>query len=1071
MRLFSTRDRPFHLGPFPLERLARVPSVPDISAVPETEVVNFDSDNPLSISPAIARFVALLDTVRDGHTNPVRAQIPENLQKRAEHLKAASYYFDASMVGICALDDAHRLDTPRYNPMIDGIREELEAGQPSTYAAGVDAIYADILEATKKSYGSVDHHTHAVIMLVEFTRDPRPKEPGTEWITNTQPERAALLTANAAVVIANYLRLMGYSARSHSVTTTDVDLNRLAVSSGLCYLQNGRLVNPFVGRRFGLAAVTTSLKLMPDQPLMCDARGKVPMSGQLSWKLGRGTHKSDKTAIPFQHREFRLGPFPFETLKRVDRPTTFIDEVRVPRFPKRADFFARALFGDMGKSVQEAARGGYYVMKSPIGACARRALGALLLLQFGDARNPVRDEATDPVRNADNIKAACYYLTTDAVGLSRVPDWAYYSHDAGGNELKPYHDNSVSMLFDQGFDTMEGASGDDWISVAQSMRAYLRFSLIGGVIAEHIRRMGYSARVHSVLDSEVLQPPLLLLSGLGEVSRIGEVILNPYLGPRLKSGAVTTSMPMVHDKPIDFGLQKFCNSCNKCARECPSGAITAGPKLMYNGYEIWKSDAEKCARYRLTNTAGGMCGRCMKTCPWNLEGLFAETPFRWVASNIPQLAKPLAKLDDLVDRGSINKIKKWWWDIELDRNTGGYVEAQATNERGLTKDLDLKYEDQTLAVYPADAMPKPYPIVHLLDREEGIRRYREMLTPDEYKERLKQDRTEGLAPPVSPPDDNPPVFQVEVTDREDYSQDLFKVELKRTDRNELPEFTPGSHIDVVVAPEFQRQFSLAGDPGDNSKYILAVQNEVDGRGGSNLMYRIFRKGRKTSISIPRNHFELDEHGCRYFLMGGGIGVTPLIAMAHRLHAIGKEFTLHYSMRNHRQYAFSKELSGYSWSQKVIAYPSDLNRRIDFDAVIPDFEDGFKLYTCGSERYMDAVWKYALDKSWPEDSLAREFFVVPEPPERENFEFKLELARSGKVLTVKPEETALDVLTRNGIFIDTKCSDGICGVCHVNVIDGEIEHRDYVLSSSEKKTKMLVCCSRAAQEEGRVVVDL
>ena len=207
------------------------------------------------------------------------------------------------------------------------------------------------------------------------------------------------------------------------------------------------------------------------------------------------------------------------------------------------------------------------------------------------------------------------------MGLCAVPEWAWYLHDAGGNPLPAYHANALNLLVDQGHETMEGASGDDWISVAQSMRAYLRFSA-----AAHRRRADPAprrpARVHSALDGDVLQPPLLLLSGLGEVSRIGEVILNPYLGPRL-SGSVTTDMPMAYDKPIDFGLQRFCESCNKCARECPSGAITAGPKLMYNGYEIWKSDAEKRARHRITNAGGGMCGRGMKTCPWNLEGLFA----------------------------------------------------------------------------------------------------------------------------------------------------------------------------------------------------------------------------------------------------------------------------------------------------------------------------------------------------------------------------------------------------------------------------------------------------------------
>jgi hypothetical protein len=197
-------------------------------------------------------------------------------------------------------------------------------------------------------------------------------------------------------------------------------------------------------------------------------------------------------------------------------------------------------------------------MKSPIGACARRALGALLLLQFGEARGPVSPTHRRPARNADNLKAAAYYLGVDAVGLCAVPEWAWYSHDAGGNPMPAYHANAINLLLDQGHETMEGASGDDWISVAQSMRAYLRFSLLGGILAEQVRRLGYSARVHSVLDGDVLQPPLLLLSGLGEVSRIGEVILNPFLGPRLKSGVVTTDLPMAHDRPIDFGLQRFC---------------------------------------------------------------------------------------------------------------------------------------------------------------------------------------------------------------------------------------------------------------------------------------------------------------------------------------------------------------------------------------------------------------------------------------------------------------------------------------------------------------------------------
>ncbi|MCB1998389.1 MAG: 4Fe-4S dicluster domain-containing protein, partial [Rhodoferax sp.] len=532
---------------------------------------------------------------------------------------------------------------------------------------------------------------------------------------------------------------------------------RLAVAAGLA-MPDG--ANPYVGKRFGLAAVTTTMVLAPDAPL-AERQDRWRSHGP-AWWLGKGTLKGAFHQDAYAKRDFADGAWPFETLPRRDEPTTFIDHDRVPRFPKRADFFARALFGDLGKAVQADAKNAHYVMKSPIGACARRALGALLLLQFGEARGPVHASATDPARNAANLKAASYWLGADAVGLCAVPAWAYYSHDAGGNPMPAYHAHAINLLLDQGHETMEGASGDDWISVAQSMRAYLRFSLMGGVIAEQVRRLGYGARVHSVLDGDVLQPPLLLLSGLGEVSRIGEVILNPFLGPRLKSGTVTTDLPMAPDRPIDFGLQRFCEGCNKCARECPSGAITAGPKRMYNGYEIWKSDAEKCARYRITNAAGGMCGRCMKTCPWNLEGLLADSLWRQLAMRAPATAPWLATLDDALDRGSINPVKAWWWDIEFDRASGRYVKAAQTHRRGLQKDLVLKPEEQTLAVYPADRMPPPFPVPFPVNREEGIARYRALLSPAQYRQRLAAGDTDGLAPGPAPLSGEPPVFPVQL---------------------------------------------------------------------------------------------------------------------------------------------------------------------------------------------------------------------------------------------------------------------------------------------------------------------
>ena len=1076
MRFFSYKDRPVHLGPYPLERLPRTSTCPDLSVLGAAQALSFDDlGRPQSLMHAMARFIGMFDVIRDGPVAPQRAEVPDDPAERARHLKAAAYYFDASMAGVCALTPAMHLDTPLRNPMVAQLARELEASQPKSFAAGIDMILADVLDSARVEHKPIDNHTHALVILVEYPRDPQDGEPGAEWIIGTQAQRAATLSAQTAVVLSTYLRMLGFQARSHTATCTDLDLRKLAVAAGLAEIRQSdgsvELVNPYLGTRFGLAAVTTGFTMEADRPLAPSTASSRWHSHGPAWWLGKGTAKGALHQDPYRSREFRSGPLPFETLKRREQPTTFIDHERVPRFPKRADFFARILFGDMGKPVQEAAKNAHYVMKSPMGACARRALGALLLLQFGEARGPVHTESLDPERNADNLKAAAYYLSCDAVGLCAVPQWAYYSHDAAGQPMPAYHRNAINMLIDQGHETMEGASGDDWISVAQSLRAYLRFSLLGGIVAEQVRRMGYSARVHSVIDGDVLQPPLLLLSGLGEVSRIGEVILNPFLGPRLKSGVVTTDMPMAPDQPIDFGLQSFCESCNKCARECPAGAITAGPKLMYNGYEIWKSDAEKCARYRITNQGGGMCGRCMKTCPWNMEGLFAESGFRWLAMKFPQAAPLLTALDDRLDRGSVNPVKKWWWDIELDTHSGRYVRARQTHVRGLNKQLRLRHDDQTLAVYPADEMPPPFPVAFPVNRERGIARYKALLTPQAYRERLRAGATVGLAPPFRMPPGPPPVFPVVLKRRTEMAQDLARYEFVSPDGSELPAFDAGAHIDVVIAPEYRRSYSLAGDPADRSRYVLGVLSEAQGRGGSQLMHRAFREGKRVFITPPVNHFPLADRANSHLLLAGGIGVTPMIAMAHALHRRGEPFLLHYSAAGRGSAGFVDELQAAAWSDRVRFHFKDEGARADLAALIPAFTPGQHLYTCGSPRYMDAVFEQATARGWPEDAMHREYFAVPEAPPRPNHPFALRLKRSQRVLQVPSDRTATEVLQEAGFAIDVKCSDGICGVCAVGCTSGGIDHRDYVLSARERESRVVLCCSRTVVAGAEIEIDL
>lgn len=1076
MKFFSYKNRPFHLGPYPLERLARQDGMPDLSAVPTMQPVSFRKPEQDSLCNAMVNYQAMLDAIRDGMVKKEAAEIPADIAERSRHLKSFGYYQDASQVGICKLSAAMVLDSPISNPDMGEIGQLVNEIQPKTFSSGIDIVMAELREVMSSPPRGIDHHTDVIVFLYEYPRDPLAGESGYNWLRDSQRQRACLRAAETAVIISNYIRLLGFEARAHSGSCSDVDLNKLAVASGLARVESTSegavITNPYTGNRFGLCAVTTTMELSADRAL-ATTFGPLDYlrSHGPAWWLGYGASKNKFNQLGYKNRAFKDGAFPFEKIKRVDSPTTFFDEQRIPRVPKRTDMFARAIFGDLGTHVQEGAKNGNHTRKSPTSFAARRPLGAFVLLQDGPSADSVSEQAKNELENADNIKAALYYLGADAVGISRCPEWAYYSHNALGEPLEAYHPNAISVIVDQGHETMEGASGDDWISCSQSMRAYLRFSLLGGIVASQIRNLGYKARVHSVMDGEVLHPPLLLLSGLGEVSRIGEVILNPYLGPRLKSGIITTDMPLAYDKPIDFGLQTFCNNCNKCARECPAGAITAGPKRMFNGYEIWKSDSQKCTTYRITQASGAMCGRCMKTCPWNLEGLFSEAAFRWLAMKMPKMAKWLAKLDDKLGNGSINPLKRWWWDLEMVNGSAYKKPEQEIAYRELSTDLDLKHEDQTLAVYPANLAPPPYPFPFPMDREAGIEAYDRLIGPEEYQARLEAENTDNIAHEYQPPEGDAPVLRVKLSKVEVMNEKVTKYEFISMDGNPLPPFDAGAHLDVVVAPEYLRQYSLSGDPADRSKYQIGVLREDDGRGGSRLLHQIFTEGRAVFVSRPINHFPLDESATKTVLMGGGIGITPLITMAHRLFAIGADFVLHYSCSSRASAGFLDDLAAFPWSDKVKLHFTDEGTRADLNAILADYQPGYHLYTCGADRYMKSVLDCAEGQGWSDDSLHSEYFAVPETPEYSNHPFTIRLAKSNREVKVSAEQNAADALIEAGVHVDLKCSDGICGVCKCAVLEGDVEHRDFVLSKAQREETMILCQSRAASADGNIVIDL
>jgi len=459
----------------------------------------------------------------------------------------------------------------------------------------------------------------------------------------------------------------------------------------------------------------------------------------------------------------------------------------------------------------------------------------------------------------------------------------------------------------------------------------------------------------------------------------------------------------------------------------------------------------------------------MKTCPWNLEGIFKEKPFRWAAMNIPKLAPALAKLDDAVDNGTLNSVKKWWWDLEIEEDGGFRPTQKPVNQRALQKGLDLKYEDQTLAVYPAPLAPHPYPYPFPMDREAGIDAYQAMITADEYKSLLERDENGHLH--IYTAVGESPVIQVEITKADMSADGVAVYEFRSVDGQDLPEWKAGAHLDIVVAPEFLRQYSMSGDPADRTKYQIAVLREDEGRGGSKLMHRIFSKGRKIFISRPINHFPLVPLATKTILMGGGIGITPMIAMAHELHAQDREFELHYSGRSRATMGLLNETADFPWADKLHLHITDEGTRADFGAILPNYQDGWHVYTCGAEHYMRSVMEAAEHAGFPEEACHLEYFSVPEQPEYENFDFTLKLKKSGKELVVPADKTATDVLLENGISIDVKCSDGICGVCKCGLVSGEVEHRDFVLSKAQRESGIILCQSRAAKKDGSIEIDL
>ena len=193
--------------------------------------------DPFSLVHAMRRYAAMLDAIRDGLVKREAALIPDDLAERARHLKAFGYFQDASQAGACALDPSFVLAKPIANPDIEALSRDLRTQQTKTLAAGIDLVMAELKESMEAPPRRIDHHTHCLVFLYEYPRDPKPDEPGAAWIKDCQAHRAAVRAAETVVVLANYIRLLGYEARGHTPSATDIDLNRAAVACGLTELR------------------------------------------------------------------------------------------------------------------------------------------------------------------------------------------------------------------------------------------------------------------------------------------------------------------------------------------------------------------------------------------------------------------------------------------------------------------------------------------------------------------------------------------------------------------------------------------------------------------------------------------------------------------------------------------------------------------------------------------------------------------------------------------------------------------------------------------------------------------
>lgn len=277
---------------------------------------------------------------------------------------------------------------------------------------------------------------------------------------------------------------------------------------------------------------------------------------------------------------------------------------------------------------------------------------------------------------------------------------------------------------------------------------------------------------------------------------------------------------------------------------------------------------------------------------------------------------------------------------------------------------------------------------------------------------------------------------------------------------QLPTWTGGAHVDVRLPDGKIRQYSLCGDPSRRDHYRIAVQKESEGRGGSLWIHDRIGEGDIVHVSAPRTNFSLDENARRHVFVAGGIGVTPLIAMAQEACQANEPFDFHYCARKRGEAPLLPELEKLC-GDRLHTHFSD-EQRLDVDALVgsTDRDPDVHIYSCGPARLTDAIATAAQRAGWPAE---RVHFEVFQAALDENFKpepFEITIASTGQVLTVPADKTALEILRENGFSMPSSCELGVCGACICSYSEGDVIHRDSVLSLADRQSRMTPCISRA-----------